>query len=135
MRQTKAAAGVSSGVTGGRPVLTFAAALEVTRPGNSERKNSHLQSPISPTVKNSVLLWPAVIDRRQGNLLHRAYPAIISWSGRDKVQFQIFFTLEILNCGLFDITQEDTKIRSTHGWITVSITVVGEDIDVGTIPA
>ncbi|MGD8915617.1 MAG: hypothetical protein PVH35_03395, partial [Syntrophobacterales bacterium] len=100
MRQTKAAAGVSSGVTGGRPVLTFAAALEVTRPGNSERKNSHLQSPISPTVKNSVLLWPAVI----------------SWSGRDKVQFQIFFTLEILNCGLFDITQEDTKIRSTHGW-------------------
>jgi hypothetical protein len=44
IRLMGAAVGVSSGVTGGRSVFTSAAALEVTRPGDSERKKRHLQS-------------------------------------------------------------------------------------------
>ncbi len=36
---------------------------------------------------------------------------------------------------LFHIAQENAKICSTHGRITGSITVVGENIHVGAIPA
>ena len=36
---------------------------------------------------------------------------------------------------LFHIAQENTKICGTHGWVTASITIVGENIHVGAIPA